>query len=58
MTHRSRPRRLVLLCGLVPTLLAAVLSLYRPAFLTGLDSGVYDTLRAVPTGLERPHRDR
>jgi HD-GYP domain-containing protein (c-di-GMP phosphodiesterase class II) len=50
MTRRSRPRRLVLLCGLVPTLLAAVLSLYRPAFLTGLDSGVYDTLlRAVPT---------
>ena len=56
MTPRSRPRRLVLLCGLLPTLFVAVLSLYRPSVLTGLDYDVYDTLlRAVPT---RPPSDR
>jgi len=46
MTHR--PRRLVLLCGLVPTVVAALFSLYRPSFLANLERGVYDVLvRAV-----------
>jgi CHASE2 domain-containing sensor protein len=46
---RTRPRRLILLCGLVPTLVVAVLSLYRPAFLVGFEYGVYDRLvRSVP----------
>ena len=40
----SRPRRLVLLGGLVPTLLAAVLALYRPAILADVEAQVYDTL--------------
>jgi adenylate cyclase len=53
---RTRARRLILLCGLVPTLVVAVLSLYRPAFLLGLEYDVYDRLvRWVPT---RPHSDR
>ena len=44
------PGRLVVLCGLVPTLVAAVLSLYRPAFLRNWEYGAYDTvLRATPT---------
>ena len=42
------PRRLVLLCGLVPTLALALLSLARPAAFTHLDYGVYDRLaRAI-----------
>lgn len=49
MTTR-RPRRIVLLCGLLPTVAVAVLSLYRPAVLTSLDYSVYDTLvRTIPT---------
>src|SRR5580693_7457876 len=39
-----RPRRLVLVCGLVPTLVVAVLSLYRPSFLATLEYGAYDVL--------------
>jgi HD-GYP domain-containing protein (c-di-GMP phosphodiesterase class II) len=31
-------------CGIVPAVFAAVLTLYRPAFLATLDNGVYDTL--------------
>jgi len=37
-------RRLVLLCGLVPALVAAVLALYRPAALAGLESSAYDAI--------------
>ena len=45
-----RFRRIVMMCGLVPTIAVAVLSLYRPAVLASLDFGVYDTLaRALPT---------
>lgn len=48
MTHR--PRRLVLLCGLVPTLAVAALSLWRPALLSHLEFSVHDTLvRAAET---------
>jgi len=44
------PWRLVLLWGLGPTLVAAGLSLYRPAFVTGLEHIVYDTMvRSAPT---------
>jgi adenylate cyclase len=40
----------ILLCGLVPTLLVATLSLYRPTFLTRLEFSVYDRLmRAMPS---------
>ena len=45
-----RPRRLVLLCGLLPTIVVAILSLYRPSFLTNLEYGAYDVLvRAART---------
>jgi CHASE2 domain-containing sensor protein len=44
------PGRLVVLCGLIPTLVAALLSLYRPALLSNWESGTYDVLlRATPT---------
>ncbi len=44
------PGRLVVLCGLIPTLVAALLSLYRPALLSNWESGTYDLLlRATPT---------
>jgi HD-GYP domain-containing protein (c-di-GMP phosphodiesterase class II) len=44
------PGRLVVLCGLVPTLVAALLSLYRPAFLRNWEYGTYDAVvRATPT---------
>ena len=47
---KVRPRLLLVLCGLVPTLVAAVLCLYRPSFFSGLESRVYDTLvRSSPT---------
>jgi HD-GYP domain-containing protein (c-di-GMP phosphodiesterase class II) len=47
---KLRPRRLVLLSGLIPTLLAAIVALYRPTLLTNLDSGAYDSIvRAVST---------
>jgi CHASE2 domain-containing sensor protein len=44
------PRRRVLLCGLLPTLVTAVLSLYRPSFLANIEYAAYDRLlRAAPT---------
>jgi CHASE2 domain-containing sensor protein len=44
-------RRLVLLTGLVPAVVTAVLSLYRPALLARLDNVVYDLLLgAIPAG--------
>jgi adenylate cyclase len=47
---RTRPRRLILLCGLLPTLAIAVLSLYRPWFFTGIEFDVYDRLvQWIPT---------
>jgi len=39
-----RPRLLVSLSGLLPTIVVAVLSIYRPPFLENLESGAYDTL--------------
>jgi adenylate cyclase len=46
---RFGPGRLVVLCGLVPTIVAALLSLFRPAFLANWQYGTYDAiLRATP----------
>jgi adenylate cyclase len=42
-TARAR-RRLLLLCGLLPVILSAVLSVSRPPGLARLDDAVYDTL--------------
>jgi adenylate cyclase len=39
-----RYRRILLLCGLLPTLAAAVLSLMRPTALSNIEYSVYDTL--------------
>ena len=45
-----RYRRILLLCGLLPTLAAAVLSLTRPAALANIEYAVYDRLvRWTPT---------
>ena len=45
-----RYRRILLLCGLLPTLVAALLSLTRPASLVNLEYAVYDRLvRWTPT---------
>src|SRR5687768_5502908 len=53
---RTRPRRLILLCGLVPTLVVAVLSLYRPSVFASFEYDVYDRLvRSIPS---RPPSDR
>jgi CHASE2 domain-containing sensor protein len=53
---RTRPRRLILLCGLLPTLAVAVLSLYRPASFVSFEYGIYDRLvRSLPA---RPTSDR
>jgi len=42
------PRRLVLLCGILPTLAVALVSLARPAAFTHFEYGVYDRLtRAI-----------
>jgi adenylate cyclase len=47
---RLGPGRLVILCGLVPTIVAALLSLFRPSFLSNWEYGTYDAiLRATPT---------
>ena len=47
-----RYRRILLLCGLLPTLVAAVLSLTRPASFINLEYSVYDRLvRWTPTRL-------
>lgn len=52
MTHRLHLP--ILLCGLVPTLVAAVLCVNRPAFVSSLEYGVYDALvrsaRTTPPG--------
>jgi CHASE2 domain-containing sensor protein len=40
----SRHRRILLLCGLFPTLVVAVLSLFRPSPLIALEYAVYDRL--------------
>ena len=44
--HRDivRDRRLVLLCGAVPVLIAATLALYRPAMLAHVESSAYDAI--------------
>jgi adenylate cyclase len=43
-------RRLVLLCGLIPVVTAALLAGYRPAVLSGIDSAAYDSIvRRVDT---------
>ena len=45
-----RPDRLVLVCGLVPTLVTAWLSLSRPALFASLEYGAYDlVVRSVAT---------
>jgi adenylate cyclase len=45
-----RHRRILLLCGLLPTLVAAVLSLFRPPALISLEYAAYDHLvRWTPT---------
>jgi adenylate cyclase len=41
---RTASRRVILFCGVVPALLAAVLAVYRPAPFATLDDAVYDTL--------------
>jgi CHASE2 domain-containing sensor protein len=47
---KAGPGRLVVLWGLIPTLVAALLSLFRPGFLSNWESGTYDVLlRATPT---------
>src|SRR5689334_11757731 len=47
---KSRPRVLVRVCGLLPTLIVALLSVYRPSQLTPLEHTAYDTMvRAIPT---------
>jgi len=46
----TRRRLLILLAGLLPTIVVALLSLYRPHFLANLEYSVYDRLlRAAPT---------
>jgi CHASE2 domain-containing sensor protein len=53
---RTRPRRLILLCGLVPTIVVAALSLYRPSVFGSFEYGVYDRLlRSIPS---RPTSER
>jgi adenylate cyclase len=44
------PRRLVVLCGLVPTLVVSALCVYRPSSLAGIDWRIYDMMvRAAAT---------
>jgi CHASE2 domain-containing sensor protein len=46
----AQPRRVVLVCGVVPAVIVALLSLYRPAFLERLEYASYDALlRAART---------
>jgi CHASE2 domain-containing sensor protein len=40
----STVRRITFLCGLVPTIIVAVLALYRPSFIARFDNGAYDLL--------------
>jgi HD-GYP domain-containing protein (c-di-GMP phosphodiesterase class II) len=45
-----RPSRLVLVCGLLPTIVVALLSLSRPPFFASLEYAAYDRLlRALPS---------
>src|SRR6476469_1560301 len=45
-----QPHRVVLVCGVVPAVIVALLSLYRPAFLDRLEYASYDALlRAART---------
>ena len=47
---KDQPRRLVLVCGVLPAIVVALLSLYRPAFLERLEYASYDALlRAART---------
>jgi adenylate cyclase len=39
-----RPRLLLLLCGLIPTVAIALLSLWRPVFMTPLENRAYDSV--------------
>jgi adenylate cyclase len=55
-SQSAASRRLIFLCGVIPALLAAVLALYRPAFLQRLDNSVYDSLLRW-TGT-RPHSNQ
>jgi adenylate cyclase len=49
-------RRRIFLCGVIPSIIAAALALYRPAFFARLDDGVYDYfMRWAGTN---PHSDR
>ncbi len=50
LMRSTRPRRLVLLAGLLPTIAVALVSLYRPASLVDLEYTAYDRLlQAAPT---------
>jgi adenylate cyclase len=51
-----RARLLLVLCGLIPTLAVAALSLYRPALFSSLESRVYDTI--VRASAPRPPSGR
>ena len=55
MSPRHR-RMILLLCGLLPTLAAAVLSLIRPAALTNLEYAVYDAWSAGRRRVSRAAR--
>ena len=44
LTHAASRRRFVVLCGIAPVLVLAVLGVFRPAFLARLDDSVYDIL--------------
>jgi CHASE2 domain-containing sensor protein len=50
----ARRRRQVILCGLIPVMVTAVLAVYRPGFFPRLDDTVYDTVmrsgRTQPPG--------
>src|SRR6267378_5489382 len=52
----SRPRLLLLLCGLVPVLAASALALLRPSLLTSLEYRAYDVL--VRSAEMRPQSGR
>jgi len=50
-----QPRRVVLVCGVVPAVIVALLSLYRPAFLERLEYSSYDALLRAGTGRRPDH---
>ena len=53
-TSGDTPRHVVVLCGVIPVFLAAILAVYRPGILPRLDDTVYDTVmrsaRTTPPG--------